>query len=134
MGGGTSAIICILVLLSGILCYHLGVIQLVESTLVHEINKSDSNDGTIMKTKDKIMTLEDLQIPVKLEVFINDTRKPRDGLAEIAKETYPRIIDCLKNSPHAREFQFDQIHFPSDAEKHYEDLLNKTKIFRNIYM
>jgi H+/gluconate symporter-like permease len=135
--GTITAIICMVLLLDTILDQQNSLIRPVQANVVssNELTKKEDTSSSSEAAISKTPTLEDLMVPVKLEIFINGTRKTLpDNLNDVAKTTYPRIIQCLRNSPHAGGYNFDQIRFPSDAEEHYIDILNKTKIFRNIYM
>jgi hypothetical protein len=47
--------------------------------------------------------------------------------------TYDRVVPCLRNSAHiSRDFNFDTLIFPSDADKHYENLLVETRSYRSV--
>ena len=50
----------------------------------------------------------------------------------VAKETYKRVISCLKNGRASRKESFDwnKVAFPADAEEHYASLLSQTLKFR----
>jgi len=51
----------------------------------------------------------------------------------IFKETYRRVINCLKTGRVGRKeaFNWRNVRFPDDAEEHYSSLLNQTLKFRN---
>lgn len=44
---------------------------------------------------------------------------------------YSKLIPCLRRNRHAAGKNIDSLSVPADAEAHYKDLLEKTKIFRN---
>ena len=54
-----------------------------------------------------------------------------DELQTKAKETYAKVIPCLKQRPTVPHgFNFDNMQFPGDAEQHYKELLEQTKKYR----
>ncbi len=90
------------------------------------------------KTVPSFLKLEDVNIPLKLEKYVSDTNNREmdyENLKKVADVTIPRLIKCLKDSPHIVNYDFTQLEkLPKDIESHYHDLLNKTKIFRDIYI
>jgi hypothetical protein len=50
----------------------------------------------------------------------------------IAKETYDKVLPCIKSTPTMKNKDVSNLKFPLDAEQHYKEILIQTKVMRNV--
>jgi hypothetical protein len=64
--------------------------------------------------------------------YINSINTDSKEFHLIAKETYNKVLPCIKSFPTIQKKDVSNWRFPIDAQMHYKELLSRTKSMRNV--